>query len=52
MPINAYLSSSMDGYLHNIVVIVDLSDPRKPREVSRWWMPGQWVAGGETPFMH
>ena len=45
----AYLSSSMDGYLHNIVVIVDLSDPRKPREVSRWWMPGQWVAGGETP---
>lgn len=45
----AYLSSSMDGYLHNIVVIVDLSDPASPREVSRWWMPGQWIAGGESP---
>lgn len=45
----AYLSSSMDGYLHNIVLIVDCSDPRNPREVSRWWMPGQWIAGGETP---
>lgn len=45
----AYLSSSMDGYLHNIVLIVDCSDPRDPKEVSRWWMPGQWVAGGETP---
>ena len=45
----AYLSSSMDGYLHNIVLIVDCTDPRNPREVSRWWMPGQWIAGGETP---
>jgi hypothetical protein len=45
----AYLSSSMDGYLHNIVLIVDLSDPTQPREVSRWWMPGQWIAGGEKP---
>jgi hypothetical protein len=44
----AYLSSSMDGYLHNIVLIVDCSDPRNPREVSRWWMPGQWVAGASA----
>jgi hypothetical protein len=27
--------------------ILDVSDPRNPREVSRWWMPGQWTAGGE-----
>lgn len=46
----AYLSSSMDGWLHNIVLIVDLADPARPVEVSRWWMPGQWVAGGETPL--
>ena len=24
-------------------------DPQRPQEVSRWWMPGQHVAGGETP---
>jgi hypothetical protein len=39
----------MDGYIGNILVIYDLKDPRKPTEVSRWWLPGQHVAGGETP---
>src|SRR5438876_1024657 len=29
--------------------ISDLKDPAHPQEVGRWWMPGQWVAGGETP---
>jgi hypothetical protein len=45
----AYLSTEMEGYLGNILVIYDLRDPAKPAEVSRWWMPGQHVAGGETP---
>lgn len=45
----AYLSSTADGYLAHIVIIVDLKDPAKPAEVGRWWMPGQWTAGGETP---
>jgi hypothetical protein len=45
----AYLSTERDGYQGNILVTVDLSDPVRPREVSRWWMPGQWIAGGETP---
>jgi hypothetical protein len=40
----------MDGYVGNILVIYDLADPSKPREVSRWWMPGQHVGGGETPL--
>src|SRR3546814_13830546 len=30
-------------------MILDLQNPAKPEEVGRWWMPGQWVAGGETP---
>jgi hypothetical protein len=30
-------------------MIVDLKDPSKPEEVGRWWMPGQWTEGGETP---
>ena len=45
----AYISPEIDGYLGNIVMILDLADPSAPREVGRWWMPGQWTAGGETP---
>jgi hypothetical protein len=42
-----YAGADLEGYRGNITLIVDFSDPRKPREISRWWMPGQWVAGGE-----
>jgi len=45
----AYISPEVDGYLGNIVMILDLADPAQPQEVGRWWMPGQWTAGGETP---
>src|SRR5213078_2887245 len=45
----AYISTEMQGYVGNILVIYDVRDPRKPQEISRWWMPGQHVAAGETP---
>ena len=45
----AYMSSEMDGFVGNILVIYDIRNPSKPTEVGRWWMPGQNVAGGETP---
>jgi hypothetical protein len=45
----AYLSPDLEGYRGNIVMTLDLKDPAKPEEVGRWWMPGQWTAGGETP---
>ncbi len=45
----AYISPEMDGYLGNITVILDVADPAHPKEVSRWWLPGQWTAGGESP---
>ncbi len=45
----AYLSPGMEGYVGNIVMILDLKDPARPREVGRWWMPGQWTGGGEKP---
>ncbi|MFQ5850097.1 MAG: LVIVD repeat-containing protein [Candidatus Binatia bacterium] len=44
-----YFSPVMGGYVGNIVMILDLKDPSRPEEVGRWWMPGQWVGGGETP---
>ena len=45
----AYISTEVEGFLGNITMIVDVSDPQKPQEVSRWWIPGQWIAGGEKP---
>jgi hypothetical protein len=45
----AYISPTCEGYLGNIVMILDLKDPAHPEEVGRWWMPGQWTAGGEQP---
>jgi hypothetical protein len=45
----AYISTEMPGYIGNILVIFDLANPEKPEEVSRWWMPGQHLAGGEVP---
>lgn len=43
----AYLSAPVSGYQGHIYLIVDVSDPRNPREIGRWWYPGQHVAGGE-----
>ena len=42
-----HLSASMPGYRGNIYVIVDISDPAKPKEAGRWWVPGQ--KDDETP---
>lgn len=44
-----HLAASMKGYSGDIYVILDISNPAKPVEAGRWWMPGQHVAGGETP---
>ncbi len=44
----AYISPTVEGYVGNIMMILDLADPASPEEVGRWWIPGQWEAGGET----
>lgn len=48
----AYISPTVDGYIGNIVMILDLQDPVNPTEVGRWWIPGQWEAGGEDYPWH
>ena len=45
----AYISTEMDGFIGNILVTYNLCDPKKPQEVSRWWIPGQNIAAGEKP---
>ena len=45
----AYISTEMEGYIGNILVIYDIKDPCDPKEVSRWSMQGQHIAAGEKP---
>jgi hypothetical protein len=45
----AYISTEMPGYIGNILVIYDIRNPARPAEISRWWLPGQHLAGGEKP---
>jgi hypothetical protein len=45
----AYISTEMEGFVGNILVVYDIGDPARPEEVSRWSMPGQHIAAGETP---
>jgi hypothetical protein len=45
----AYISTEAEGYLGAFFMVVDFGDPERPSEVSRWWLPGQWVGGGEEP---
>ena len=45
----AYISTEMEGYVGNILVVYDIADPARPQEISRWHMPGQHVAAGEVP---
>jgi hypothetical protein len=45
----AYISTEAEGYIGNILVIYDIRNPSKPEEVSKWWIPGQHLAGGEKP---
>ncbi len=39
----AFISAGMPGYAGagNILVILDISDPKNPKEAGRWWQPGQ-----------
>jgi hypothetical protein len=45
----AYISTEMPGFLGAMLVIYDIRRPERPEEVSRWWLPGQHIAGGEQP---
>jgi hypothetical protein len=45
----AFASVRLEGYTDQILIIVDITDPRKPVEASRWWYPGMWHDGGEMP---
>jgi hypothetical protein len=43
----AWFATNVAGYANYLLVVVDLADPARPREVGRWWVDGQ--GPGETP---
>src|SRR2546422_692268 len=45
----AYISTEMEGFIGNILVVYDIRNPARVEEISRWWLPGQHLAGGEKP---
>ncbi len=45
----AYISTEMPGFNGNILVIYDIRNPQRPEPVSRWWLPGQEIAEGQSP---
>ncbi len=45
----AYASIHFADFTDHIFAVIDMSDPRKPQVAGRWWLPGMWRAGGETP---
>ncbi len=36
-----YIGSEYKGFVGRILVILDVKDARKPKEVGKWWIPGQ-----------
>ena len=41
----AYLSSDARGFEGLILRIIDLEDPKNPKEAGRWWLPEQFADG-------
>ena len=44
-----HVTASRRGFEGNIYVILDIADPRSPKEVAMWFLPEQYVASGKTP---
>ena len=45
----AYASIHFADFSDHILAVVDMSNPRRPEVVGRWWIPGMWRGGAETP---
>ncbi|MCA3080318.1 MAG: hypothetical protein ING71_16190 [Rhodocyclaceae bacterium] len=45
----AMLAATRPGYLGHVLVILDLQDPAKPKEVAVWSLPEQKIGSGATP---
>lgn len=46
-----YMSASAEGHDEQIFMILDVSDPAHPKEISRWWLP-KVPNGGNRKYTH
>ncbi|WP_188196062.1 LVIVD repeat-containing protein [Nonomuraea sp. SYSU D8015] len=44
-----HVAAGVKGFRGNIYTIVDIENPTRPREVGRWWVPGQRDGEESTP---
>ena len=45
----AYVSIHTPEFTDQVLTILDMAEPTRPEPVGRWWLPGMWSGGGETP---
>src|SRR5947207_3454999 len=45
----AYLSIHFAEFSDHVLAIVDMADPTRLHVVGKYWLPGMWSGGGETP---
>jgi hypothetical protein len=45
----AYVSVHFPDFTDHILAVVDVADPTRPFIAGKWWLPGMWRGGGETP---
>ena len=45
----AYVSIHFSDFTDHVLAIVDMADPTWPQVAGKWWLPGMWSGGGETP---
>jgi hypothetical protein len=45
----AYASVHFADFTDHIFAVIDVAEPAQPRVAGRWWLPGMWRGGGETP---
>jgi hypothetical protein len=45
----AYASVHFADFTDHIFTVIDVAEPARPQIAGRWWLPGMWRGGGETP---
>ena len=45
----AYVPIHYPEFTDQVLAIVDIAEPTRPKVVGNWWIPGMWTGGGETP---
>ena len=45
----AYASIHFPEFTDHILAVIDMAEPARPQLAGKFWLPGMWSKGGETP---